>query len=58
MIIIGTTLEKLESKKLELENLLANEFHPQYIQYLLDKLDGVNDEIRQERRKHNTRRTY
>ena len=52
MIIIGTVLENLEHEKKGLENLLSNEYDPTKIQYLLDKLDTVNSNIRKERRKH------
>ena len=52
MIIIGTVLENLEHEKQGLETLLSNEYHPLRIQYLLDKLDNVNNKIRNERRKH------
>jgi len=52
MIIIGTVLENLEHEKQGLETLLSNESHPTQIQYLLDKLDNVNNKIRKERRKH------
>ena len=45
-------IEKLELEKAGLEALLIEEFHPKRLQYLLDKLYTINNQIRNEKRKY------
>jgi hypothetical protein len=47
----GSPLGMLEQKRSGIESLLKKEFHPKRIQGLLDQLDGINREIRKEKRK-------